>query len=169
MSQTKPANANDAYGTDPSLEVDGVIVEFRAGIKVRIRSQQTKSVRDVAQAIAKSQRHLIMSTQGQLPPEKQDANDVELCAKRGGIVANEWNLEPDGAVRPDIKGQPDLRRVSYEEIKATLTRLAALRRDIMIASHTDETFRKQETEEMAGNSVTLSEQNSDLAGAAPTS
>lgn len=139
----------EAYATDPKAEAEGVWIEFRAGAKLKVRSQSSLQAREWALRRAKGQRQLIMANGGALPPSLMDKNELDMCVE---ILVVDWQ----GVNNGDGHAIPFTR----ENLRKVLTDLPVLRRDVMFVSQVDESFRVAELESMGKTSATPSEPSS---------
>ncbi len=134
MSETKQVSAlYEQYETDLAAENDGAWVEFRGGVHVRVRSENSKKAVDFAHKLAKKQRQVIVANGGVLPKELADANEVALCEQ--ALVAD-WKGVTDKAGNPLACTPENVRRVMKE--------LPAFRRDVLFAARVDETFKVEQ-------------------------
>lgn len=131
----------DQYATDLDAENNGKLVEFRGGACFRIRSFNSDAVRTLANRLSGQNRAKLLSNDWVLPPKEADAADVELCAR--AIVVG-WENISNGT------GEP--LPYSVENCRKLMTELPALRREIIVASRLEQTFRKEVVERMEGNS-----------------
>ena len=134
------SNIKDLYGTDSRLENEGAMVEFRGGIQIRVRSENSTIVREYANRLLKKQRQLYMANNGIVPPGISDKNDIALCTN---VLITGWKnvIGEDGK---EVEFTP-------QNVERLMTDYPALRRDVMFAARTDETFREVK-EAMEGNS-----------------
>lgn len=126
----------DEYATDTSLENDGVWVEFRGGLQLKIRSDNSIKTREWAVKRAKGQRALIVANSGLVPPSIADKNEIDQLAEVTVVDARHLT---------DRQGQP--LEYSRETIRQLMKDLPGLRRDVLLASKMDDTF-AGETAEM---------------------
>lgn len=145
MSTAESNNPLDSYTTDTSAEQDGQWVEFRGGMEVKVRSDQSDKVRDYTNKLMKKQRQAYIANGGLLPPKMQDTNDLLLCVH--AIVADWRNVVGD-----DKKPLP----CTSENLTNVLKKYPRFRQDIITASRTEETFRQDMVEAMSGNSASTS-------------
>ncbi len=139
----------EAYQTDEQAEEQGAWVEVRAGVRLRIRSDNSLKARDWAMRRAKGQRQLLLANGHVLPPKLQDKNEIDMCTE---VLITAW----DGVTDRD----GNLLAFSRDAAKQLMTDLPALRREILYASRTEETFRKEEVEQLGKISAPPSAPNS---------
>lgn len=134
----------EAYALDEQAENDGRWVEFRGGIRIKLRSDNSDIVRKFSNRRVKAQRQQIVANGGLLPPEQMDKNEIALCVE---AVVVDWEkvYGLDGKLLPCTR----------ENVQMLVTRLPALRREILFASRTEETFRP-EVDELGKTSATSS-------------
>lgn len=142
----------EAYATDVALEEQGVPVELRNGATMIVRSENSLAARRWLTKKVKEQRSLIAANRGLLPPEKNDQNDIDELAE---VLIVGWKNVTDRAGN-EIPHSVEMARTLMKE-------LPALRRDLLLAARTDETFRREVIEDMAGNSAAPSESSSSSA------
>ena len=128
------------YQTDTTAEADGQWVEFRPGIRVRIRSTTCDLVRTVEDRLAARLRPKLMANNWRLPPKDADAQEVEVLAQ-GVVVAWEGVTDAAGAV---LECTP-------ATVRTVMTALPAFRREVLMAARLDDTFRAAIQEELRGN------------------
>lgn len=134
----------DLYGTDKTMENEGAWVELRGGIQVCVRSENSLKVREYANRVVKKQRQLYAANNGILPPALSDKNDIEMCVD---VLITGWKNVPGDDDKP-LEFTP-------ENVRRIMTDFPALRRDVLYAARTDETFRdlRDGREAVAGNSA----------------
>jgi hypothetical protein len=139
------------YSTEKSMEEAGAWVDFGDGIRVRVRSDQSMQVRNLRNKLMLKFRHALMRSG--MPPAIEDQVNIELCT----AVVVAW----DGITDENEQPIP----YSVENVRKVVTDLWELRRDILLASSMSETFRKQQVEDMVGNSDAPSQPASGTPGA----
>jgi hypothetical protein len=127
-----------AYEQDTTAVNEGAWAELRSGIRVKIRSEHSVEVREVARKLDRKYRALILADG--MPADKQDERDTELCAT---AILVDWDTDCREAF-----GEP-----TTANIRKACTELPAFRRDVIYLSRLDETFRTEEVRLMAGNSA----------------
>jgi hypothetical protein len=152
----KPKTAFDEYETSTEAEEDGAWVEFRAGVKVKIRSENSSEVREYLTKLTKTQRNILKANGWVLPPKLQDRNDVLACKN---AIVTDWEGVTDREGNP-VPYSPD-------NVERILTALPRLREEILFIAKTDETY-KAAKEDMLGNSAASSRDSSSSADAATT-
>lgn len=128
------------YQTDPEAEAEGRWVEFRPGIRVRIRSTTCDLVRTVEDRLAARLRPKLMANNWRLPPKDADAQDVELLAQ---AVVVAWDGVTDAAGAALV--------CTPATVRTVMTALPAFRREVLMAARLDETFRVEVREALEGN------------------
>lgn len=123
----------EQYETDQTAENDGAWVEFRGGVKVKLRSENSEKAVDFAHKLAKKQRQLVVANGGLLPKKLQDANEVALCAQ---ALIVDWQ----GVTDRDGKALP----CTQDNVRKVMQELPAFRRDVLFAARVDETFKAEE-------------------------
>lgn len=134
-------NIFDAYATDVKAEEEGTEIELRNGAKIRIRSENSTKVRNFIARLVRKQRNIILREGGSLPAELQDKNEIDICAE---VLVVGWSnvVGPQGEIA-----------YTKQRCRELVTALPALRRDILMQARLEDTFKKQEAEEMSGNSA----------------
>lgn len=144
------ASLYDEYETDLSAaETEGTWVSFKAGVQIKLLSEQSTAARKWAHARTRKLRSVIMANDGVLPPHVSDAVDIDLLAE---VLIKDWR----GVYTRDRVPVPCTR----EAIKQLMTQLPALRREVLTAARMDETFKKAALEALEGNSSPSSAPNS---------
>lgn len=133
----------DVYETDPAAERDGVWVEFRGGVLLKVRSADCEDARDLMQRQMKRSRSLIIANQGILPPNIQDQHDIELLSR---VLIADW----DEKTVPGRDGNPI--PFDTDAVAVLMRDLPGLRREALMVARTEETFRRAELEALAKNS-----------------
>jgi len=124
------------YKTDERLETEGTWVDFGDGVRLRILSEHSPKMRGVRKTQQKKYRNYLLAMD--VPPHIEDAMQIEQAV---AAVAG-W----EGVT--DEKNVP--LPFTTDTLKKVLTDLRDLRRDVLFASGTAETFRPAEVVEAMG-------------------
>jgi hypothetical protein len=146
----------DDYQLDEKAENDGRWVEFRGGVQMKIRSDNSLKVRQWNNKRARIQRQQIIAHGGILPVEMADKNEVEMC---GQVLVVDWKGVTDraGTALP----------FSIENATRLMRELPALRRDVIFAARSEETFREA-SEELGKTAAPSSGPTSDSVDKSPS-
>ena len=142
MSELKLAGLDDVFGSDQSLEKDGVWkpIPGMEGARIRIRSSDTPKARDKAARI--SRRHLATIRAGQtIPAAESDKDKVELLATYY-VVA--WEGFVDSSTSQPIPCNKDT-------VRAVMTEYPRLADYVLQIADEGSNFRAAETKELEGN------------------
>lgn len=142
MSELKLAGLDDVFGSDPSLEKDGVWkpVPGVDGARIRIRSSDTPKARDKAARL--SRRHMATARANQpIPAAESDKDRVELLATYY-VVA--WEGFVDSATGQSIPCNKDT-------VTAVMTKYPRLADYVLQMADEASNFRAAETKELEGN------------------
>lgn len=139
----------DRYKTDDTLEADGAWVDFGDGIFIRVRSSACKAAREWIRGRFKKQRGIMMGSQGALPIDLIDKNDIDFAAE---VIVSGWK----GVTTPNGAGGEKEVEFSTENVRHFMRVLPRLRQDILLAAQTAETFRAEEQEALGKTSATPS-------------
>ena len=140
------------YGTDPTLETEGVWVNFGDGGEVKVGRYGNPKHKAALERLRRPYRSFELSGRP-LPDDVAERIMLEGLAE--GIVF-EWR---------GIEDESGLIQFSKQNVIKTLSRVEFrdFRNDILAASMSMETFRKQELEDAAKNSGNTSAGNIDTA------
>lgn len=124
------------YKTDERLETEGTWVDFGDGVRFRILSEHSPKLRGLRKTQQKKYRNYLLAMD--VPPHIEDTMQVEQAV---AAVAG-W----DGVTDEAGKALP----YTAENVRKVLTDLRDLRRDVLFASGTAETFKPSEVVEAMG-------------------
>jgi hypothetical protein len=120
----------DGYALDTQAENEGQWVDFRGKVQIQLRSDNSLQARKWSNRRIKQQRQQLIAHGGVLPPEVLDKNEIDLCAE---VLVLSWRNVLDRDGKP-IPCTPD-------NARKLLTELPSLRRDVLFAARSEETFR----------------------------
>lgn len=133
------------YKTDEELEKVGVWVPFPDGVEFMIRSTDSPAVKDVERRWYKKNRHIVLSSQGQLPDEAETDRDVSLAV----AALRDWKNVTNEHGEPMIYSVANATKL-FRDLKE-------LRKEVLSIAGNMETFRRQEVEAIKGNSSAVSD------------
>jgi len=139
-------NLHKIFATDTQAEQEGREVEVTDGVHFRVRSQNSDRVRKWSSRRSKKNRKYLVGN-GEIPIKVQDEDEISMVCE---VLVVGWRGVKD-AEGKDIA-------YSTEACRKLMTELPPLRRQIILLSALEETFRKEETEAIVGNSPTPSGQ-----------
>lgn len=122
------ANLAALFGTDADKENAGAWLPLAPGVRIKLRSQQSRVARDVANRQIIKTRHLGLA--GVMDQDVTDAADVELCAQ--AIVAAWEGITDDAGA--EIPCTP-------QTVAALMTELPHLRRQVLAFAGTIDNYR----------------------------
>jgi hypothetical protein len=126
----------ERYATDEKLEAEGTWVDFGDGVRLKVISDQSEPMRQVRRRQQKKYRNYLVAMD--VPDHIERAMQVEQACT--AVIAWEGVTDRTGAPLPFTR----------DHLRQVMTDLRELRRDVLFAAGSAETFRPEEVVDAMG-------------------